>query len=107
MAIDRQQIEPAVEIVVEEKNAERERLAAGRADALRDGLVGESQRVVLRNVKGGHFVSEVADGNAERIVFLNPRGIDPHRAARAAIVVEGEAGERADFLEGAGSLVVE
>ena len=40
VAVGRQQIEPAVQVVVEEENAEGERLAAGRADTLLDGLIG-------------------------------------------------------------------
>ena len=45
--VGRQQIEPAVQIVVEEKYAERERLTAGRADASRDGFIGERQWIIL------------------------------------------------------------
>src|SRR5438552_11097913 len=107
MAVGRQQVEPTVQVVVEEENAEGERLAAGRADTLPDGLIGEGQRVALRNVKGGHLVGEVADGDAEGVVFLKPARVNAHRPARAAVVVESNTGDRADFLEGAVMLVVQ
>ena len=106
MAVGGQQIEPAVQIVVEKKDAKGERLTAGRADALREGFVGEGERVVLRDVKGGHFIGEVSDGNAQRIVGLKPAGIDAHGAAGAPVVVECDSRSRANFLECAVSFVV-
>src|SRR5207248_1781290 len=69
-------------------------------------LVAEGQGIILRHVKGGHFIGEIADGNSQRVVLLKPAGIDAHGAAGAPVVVEGDAGHGADFAEGAVALVV-
>src|SRR5438270_10402426 len=106
MSVGREQIEPAVKIVIEEENTEFEQEPAGRADAFGNGLIGKEQRP-LRNIKRAHFVGEIANGDAERLIIAIPGCVDAHRATGIAVVVESDSCARADFLERAIALVVE
>lgn len=101
MTVGGEEVEPAVEIIVKEEDAEGKGLTAGRADSLADGFVAEDHGIFLRDVEGGHFVGEVADENSQTLILLEAGGVDAHCAARAAVVVEGDTGSSSDFAKGA------
>ena len=106
VAVGRQQIEPAIEIVVEEQHAKRQRAARRRADAGHDRLVRKLERRLLGHVQRRHLVGEVADRDAERSVVAEVGRVDSHRAAAVAVGIERDAGGGADFREGPVALVV-
>ena len=107
VAVGRQQIQAAVQVVVEKQHAEGQRAAAGRSDAGDDRLVGKLQRRLLRDIQRRHLVGEVADGDAERTVVAEVGRVDAHRAAAVAVGIERDAGAGADLLERAVLPVVE
>src|ERR1044071_4645188 len=104
MAVDGQEIKPAIQVVVEKENAKRQQRAARAADSLRLSLVGK-EHFVLLHVKGRRLVREISDGNAQSIFILKATGIDAHRAARAAVRIEGQARRCADFAKRAVLLI--
>ena len=63
--------------------------------------------LAVGDVEGRHFVGEVADGDAERVVVAEAGDVDAHRAAGVAVHVERDAGDGADLAERAVALVVE
>src|SRR5205823_6795131 len=67
MAVGREQIEPSVKIVIEEENTEFQQEPAGRADAFGNGLIGKEEGP-LRDIQRAHFVGEIANGDAERLI---------------------------------------
>ncbi|MFM1942444.1 MAG: hypothetical protein RI897_1426 [Verrucomicrobiota bacterium] len=107
VAVGGEEVEPAIEVVVEEEDAEREGHLAGGADALGEGFVGEEGGLVFGDVDGGHFVGEVTDGDAEGVVLVEVGGIDAHGAAGSAEGIERDTGGGADIAEGAVLLVAE
>ncbi len=80
-----QQVEPAVEVVVEEEDAELERQPARRADAGGDRLVGVERGVALRHVERRHLVGEVADRERQLVVVAVVGAVDAHGAGGVAV----------------------
>ena len=108
MAVGREQVEPAVEVVVEEEEAELQRRLRRRPQAVEVGQVGELEaRRLVADVEGGHLVGEVADGQAEPLVVAEAGPVDAHAAAGRARLVERDAGEDRHLLELALAQVVE
>ena len=107
MTVGRDEIEPAVEVVVEKQHAERQRAPARGPDAGDDRLVGKLQRRLLRDVQRRHLVGEVADRDAQRAVVAEIGRVDAHRAAAVAVRVERDARAGPDLHEPAVALVVE
>src|SRR5512140_1706632 len=52
MAIGSEHVQPAVQIIIEEKEAELQEFLAGRTEVLLDGLIGKDQGVALGDVQG-------------------------------------------------------
>ena len=95
MAVRGEQIEPAVEVVVPEEQAELRAPAASSGP--RPVEIASSMNCIslaVGDVQGGHLVGEVADGDAQRLVVAEPRGVDAHRPAGVAVHVEGDARTR-------------
>ena len=105
MAVDAEQVQPAIQIVIEEENAKLQQEPAGRTDAFGNRFVEEIRRRVLRDIQRGHFVREIADGDPEFVVVAVVRRVNAHGAARVAEVVKGDTGLGADFLERAIALI--
>ena len=85
VAVGREQVEPAVEVVVEEEQAELQRRLGRGTEAVEVGQVGELEaRRLVGDVEGGHLVGEVADGQAERAVVLEVGPVDAHRRRGAS-----------------------
>ena len=100
VAVARQQVEPAVEVVVEEERAELQRRPARPGQPDRQGRVGEQQR----RVRGpgaqerDRLVGEVGDDDGELArQVLAP--VDAHAAAGLALVGVGGADRSALLLE--------
>ena len=106
MAVCGEEVEPAIEVVVEEKYAEGQQVSAGGTDALGNGFVGEGEGVLFRDVERGHLVGEVTDRDGEAVIALHAGGVDPHRAPDFSVVVEGCSSDFTDLFEGAISLIV-
>jgi hypothetical protein len=101
VAVGDQQVDPSVEIDVGEEHAKFQPEARGGPQSGGDGVIGEQQHRALRTVKGRHFVGEVPDRHAERVVVAKEAAVDSHRPARVAVAVERNSGLRADLFEGA------
>src|ERR1043165_3840553 len=99
MAIGGENVQPAIEVVIEKEQAELQQFLAPGPDALLDGFIRKNERVALRDIKRIHLVGEVADGNAQAVVISEAGGIDAHGAAGQAVGVVGHARAGADFLE--------
>ena len=107
MAVGREQVEPAVQIVVEEEQAEFQRRLGGCTEAVEVGQVRElERRRLVADVECRHLVGEIADGQAEPVVVHEGGPVDAHAAARRARLVEGDARDDGDLLELALALVV-
>src|SRR5439155_27272636 len=89
VAVRAEQIEPAVEVVVEKENPELQQQPAGLADPFGDGFVAKIRGRILRDIKRGRLVGEISYGDAQLVVVPIAAGIDAHGAARVAEVVEG------------------
>ena len=82
VAVGREDVEPAVEVVVEEEGAELERPLARPFEAGRAGLVGEQEALLVdEHQEGVRLVGEVGDEHRllARLVLAD---IDPHCPAR-------------------------
>ena len=100
MAVGREQVEPAVEVVVEEEEAELERRLRRSAQTVEVGQVGELEaRRLVGDVEGGHLVGEVADGQPQSFVVEEAGPVAAHAPARRARLVERDAREDRDLLE--------
>src|SRR5262245_61911832 len=100
MPIGGEQIQAAVQIIIEKEKPKFEQQAARRANPLRDGFVSKEQRLVLGYVESGHFIGEVADADPELVIVAVTSGVYPHRSASVAIAIKGHARGRAHLLEG-------
>ena len=108
MAVGRQQVEPAVEIVVKKEQPKLQQQPAVRPDALSDRVVGKQKLIVwCGDIQRGHFIGEVADADSQRVVVPEPRHVDPHRAAYLAVVVEPDAADATHLGKRAVLLVFE
>ncbi len=77
-----EQVLAAVEVVVEEEQAELQRRLGRGAQAVDVRQVGELEAGrVVDDVQGRHLVGEVGDGQAERAVALEVGPVDAHRPA--------------------------
>ena len=97
-------VEPAVEIVIEEEAAEGEGEEARCADAGGRRVVDE-QVPPLVVVQRQHLVREIADQQALPAAAVVVGRVDPHRAPRLPLLTEGDARRLADLLERAIVLV--
>ena len=108
MAVGREQVEAAVEVVVEEEQAELQRRLRRGPQAVEVGQVGERERLgLVADVERGHLVGEVADRQAEAVVVEERGPVDAHAAAGRARLVERHARQDRDLLEFPAALVVE
>src|SRR5436190_23122344 len=105
MAVDTQQVQPAIQIVIEKENTKLQEAPAVRTDAFGDRRVEEIRRRVLSHIQRGHFVREITDGDPAFAVVAEVSGVDAHGPSRIAETVEGDSGRGADFFERAFSLV--
>ena len=105
MAVDLEQVEASVQVVVEEEQPEAEDAAARRADAGGDRLVAPQRRVPLRDVEGGHLVREIRDGEAELAVVAEVGGVGAHRPGRGAVAAVGKSVELPVLGEPAAAVV--
>src|ERR1043165_251789 len=71
MAIGCEDIQPAIEIVIEEKQSKFQQLLTGRSQAFLDCFVGEKQRITLGHIEGIHFIGEIADRDSQGIAIGN------------------------------------
>lgn len=107
MSVGGKDIEPSVEIAIEEKEAKLEQVAACGADAGGGGFVSEMEWITLGDIKPVHFIGEVSDRDGKGVVVPESGGIDAHRTASGAEGIEGDARAGADFLEGSVAVVAE
>ena len=85
MAVGREQVEPAVQVVVEEEQAEFQRGLRRRTQAIQVGQVRELEsRRLVADIERGHLVGEVADGQPQPVVIHEPRPVDAHAASGRA-----------------------
>src|SRR6266481_3611073 len=89
MAVDGQHVQPAIEIVIEEKEAEFQQQATGRADPFGDRFISKHEPRALRNIKSCHFCSKISNGDAHGLVVSIVGRINSHSATSPAIAVEG------------------
>src|SRR2546423_5021125 len=99
MAVSGEDVEAAIQIVVEKKETKLKQLLAGGTDACLDGFIGKNEGIALSDIEGIHFVGEIADGDAESVVVAETGGINAHGAAGQAVGIVGDAGASADFFE--------
>jgi hypothetical protein len=95
---DGEQVEPAVEVEVEEERREGQRQQRGLAERRRRRVVHE-EPVALVVVEREHLVREVADHDARAPGAVEVRGIHAHPGARHAGLGERHARRHADVLE--------
>ena len=106
MAVGGQDVEPSIQVVIEKEKTELQKFFARFAQTFLGRFVGEDKRVALGDVERVHLVCKISDGDAQRVVVAEARGVNAHCAARQTVGVVGDAGTRADFLERAVALVV-
>jgi hypothetical protein len=99
MPVGGEQIQPAIEVIIEKEHPERQRKPGRLADPLRDRFIGKQQRLLARDVEGGHLIREIADRNAETPIVLESSRVDAHGAAGCTKIVEGQTRSRPDLLE--------
>src|SRR5436190_14875593 len=99
MAIGSEQVEPSIQIVVQEGHSELQQEAAGRSDAFSNRFVIKQKRLVLCDTQCGHLVGEIANSNANLVIVTITCRINTHCAPRVAVTVESDAGRGANFLE--------
>src|SRR5204863_3063884 len=75
MAVDTEQVQPAIQIVIKKENAKFQEEPAGRTNAFSDRGVEEIRRRVLRDIQRGHFVREITDGDPELVVVAEVRRV--------------------------------
>ena len=104
VAVDHEQVEPAVVVVVEEAVAPADKGDGGLRDA---GLVADVGETVVAVVVVEHLVvvAEVGDEKADLAVVLIVAGSDAHGGDLAAVFIQREAGDVALVVEGAVALV--
>src|ERR1044071_9955984 len=88
MAINGQNVQPAIEIIIEKEEPEFQQQAACRADALCDCFISKYQRRALRNIKRGHFCRKISHRDSQRLVISIVGCINSHCAPRSAIADE-------------------
>jgi hypothetical protein len=104
VAVDRDKIEPPVEIDIEERASEAETVARCLADAGVHGDIGVHAGLGLA-VERHHFVVEVRDGDAFHAGVIEIGGVDSHSGARLAVLAESHAGAQSDILKRAVALI--
>src|ERR1043166_6986013 len=93
MAIGAEQIQPAIQVIVEKEHPELQQEPAGWADAFRDRFVCEGHAVFgRRDVKSRHLVGKIADGDTQGFGVSIVGRVNAHGAARIAVAVEGDSG---------------
>ena len=105
VAVGGEDVEPAVEVVVEEEAGEGQRQQRRLADGRGRRFVDE-EAFPLVLVKGNHLVGEVADHQAWPAGAVVVGGVDAHAGARDARFVERHARGDGDVGEGAVLLVL-
>ncbi len=98
VAVGHEDVQPAVQVEVEEEAAEGEGQEARLSDAGHRRVVDE-QAASLVVVQGEHLVGEVADHQAVAPAAVIVGGVDAHGAPRLSLLAEGDAGRLADLLE--------
>ena len=104
VAVGQEEVEPAVQVVVEVEGAEGQGEQGLAAEVGDRGDVDE-ELVALVPVERHHLVGEVADDDRRAAAAVVVGGVDPHAAAGDAGLGERHAGGDADLLEGAVALV--
>ena len=99
VSIGLEEIEPTIEVVVEEEQAKGEQWSSRGPDALEDGLVGEELPVA--DVEARHLIGEVADADPHQFIVAIVGGVDAHRSGRLTSIVVGDTELRPHLLEGA------
>ena len=89
VAVGREDVGEAVEVVVEEEHAKGQRQQAGATDRGARRLVHE-QILPLVVIEAQHLVREVADDQVRTARAIVVGGIDTHRAARHAVLAVGD-----------------
>src|SRR5579872_3564864 len=98
VAVDRDEVEAAIQIEIGEGASESEGVARGGADAGSDSDVAErSLRGAL--VERQHFIIEVRYGEAVHAGVQEIGRVDSHTGAGAAVLAEGDSGLNADLFE--------
>src|SRR3954470_96302 len=106
MAVRSQQVETAIEIVVEEEDTELQKQPACGPYPFGNRFVREEQGTGLRNIKRAHLVRKIANGYAHCLVIPVMGSINSHGAPCVAVAIETYPRLRADFLECTVVLVV-
>ena len=108
MAVGREEVEAAVEVVVEEEQAELQRRLRRCPQSVEVGQVGELQRPgLVADVERRHLVGEVADRQAEALIVEERAQSMPMPPRGEPDCVERHAAEDRDLLELPAPLVVE
>ena len=107
MSVGREQVEAAVQVIVEEKQAEFQWRLGRCPQSKQVGEVRElERRRLVADIQGRHLVGEIADGQTDPFVVREGRPIDAHSTTRRARLVERDARDNGDLLKLALALIV-
>ena len=106
VAVGRDQVEPAVVVCVEERDAEAQQVPAGRGQSDRGGLVGEDAPAQVAEQRGGLAVV-VGDGQVGAAVAVEVAAGDAHPRLETSARIGRRAGLDARLLEPESPLVAE
>src|SRR5712692_9890363 len=104
VAVDDEQVAPAVVIEIEEARAECAVENAGLADAGGDGVVGEGA-VAIVAVEAVELEIKMADEKVGQAVVGDVGGVGAHAGFGAAVFAEASAGSEAGVAKGAVAIV--
>ena len=104
VAVDLNQIRQTIEIEVEKKSPESERVASGETDAAHRGFIAKRDATSLAIQRGG-FVGEVSHREQEFRGGWVANGVDSHGPRRIPVEVEGDTEPRRVLAEGSVSII--